>query len=563
MTDKKKYLITSALPYANSRLHFGHIAGAYLPADIFVRFLRMRGDEVIFICGTDEYGVPISLSAKEENVSPKEIVDKYHKSIESSFRGLNIDFDIFSGTSTCPFHKDLTQEFFLNLHKQGYIESHIQQQFFCVSDSCNMFLPDRYVEGKCPFCSKPAKGDQCDECGRWIDQNKLIEPVCTRCGSTPVLRETKHWFLQLQKLENDLNKWLEPKHHWKQNVYRFSMQLLKQGLKERAITRDLSWGVPVPLNEARDKVIYVWFDAPIGYISFTKELFHNRGNEEEWKSWWQTPDVNLIHFIGKDNIIFHALLFPAMLMKMGYTLPDNVPANEFLNLEGLKQSKSKKWAVWVEDYLELLPPDLVRFYLTSEMPETQDTDFRWDSFLSRVKDMLANNFGNLINRVLVFTKKNFDSFYPTGNVLTDFKTHPLLNKISSLRNDVETLILSYQFRDVLRAIMSYSSEVNRYFDSAKPWDVIKTDRDAVAHDLSACLEATAAISVLLYPVIPAMMEDLRKTLSIKWEFSPVLYDKLGVYSLFESNQKIGSSFILVSKDDTDIIQKKILEIKNI
>ncbi|MCB5230303.1 MAG: methionine--tRNA ligase, partial [Candidatus Cloacimonas sp.] len=379
-----KYVVTSALPYANGRLHIGHIAGAYLPADIFVRYLRLKENDVIFICGTDEHGAPISILAESENVKPQDIVDKYHKSISDSFDGLNIKFDNFSGTAR-PQHHKLAQEFFLNLLDNGYVNVKTNKQFYCVK--CNRFLADRYVEGVCPYCNKSgARGDQCDSCGKLMDTLTLKEPKCKICGGTPEIRETAHWFLNLPAFEEPLKEWLKTKEYWKENILRFILGLLDEGLKERAITRDIDWGIPVPVENGEGKVLYVWFEAPIGYISSTIEWCQNLGQPELWKEYWYDQDTKLIHFIGKDNNIFHAIFWPAILMgqKGKYVLPHDIPANEFLNLEGDKISTSRNWAIWIEDFLKVFDGDLLRYYLAAIAPESKDSDFSWKEFQDKV-----------------------------------------------------------------------------------------------------------------------------------------------------------------------------------
>ncbi len=412
MSHWQRTLVTAALPYANGDLHLGHLAGAYLPADIYARTLRLLGREVLFICGTDEYGVPITKTAESLGITPQELVDRNHASIRDSFAALGISFDNFSQTSR-PIHTETSQAFFLDLHRQGKLKQKTTDQFFC--PACARFLADRYVEGTCPKCgSAGARGDQCEKCGTALNQLELVEPRCATCGAAPETRATQHWFLPLGDWQSRLEAWLAGKPNWRENVLNYCRGWFAQGLDDRAITRDLAWGVPVPLPEHEGKVIYVWFDAPIGYISATREWAAARGEPEAWRTWWQDPGTRLLHFIGKDNIVFHAIMFPAMLMAHSepYILPDNVPANEFLNLEGNKLSTSRGFAVWLPDYLAKFPADSLRYALARNLPETRDTDFTWDGFQARHNNELGNNFGNLINRVLAFAHKYFDGRVP-------------------------------------------------------------------------------------------------------------------------------------------------------
>ncbi|HQQ67672.1 MAG TPA: methionine--tRNA ligase, partial [Candidatus Cloacimonadota bacterium] len=402
-----KYIVTSALPYANGKLHVGHVAGAYLPADIFVRYLRLSGEDVIYICGTDEHGTPISISADREGVSPKEVVQRYHDSIKEAFDGIGIEFDNFSGTAR-EDHYQLSRQFFSDLYENGHIKAKSTLQFYCEHDK--RYLPDRYVEGSCPKCGATgARGDQCDKCGQIYDTTTLVEPRCKICGNTPIIRETKHWFIHLDRFTDQLKEWISHKDYWKENVRNFMLNLLEQGLIERSITRDLSWGVPVPLDEAEGKVLYVWFDAPIGYISSTVEWAKRIGKPELWKEYWMDPDTQLIHFIGKDNIIFHALIWPAMLMGQNtpYVLPHDIPANEFMNLEGEKISTSRNWAIWVDEFVKDFDGEYLRYYLAANAPEKQDADFSFKDFQLKINGELNNVLGNLANRVFAFANKQF------------------------------------------------------------------------------------------------------------------------------------------------------------
>ena len=378
----KRILVTSALPYANGSIHLGHLAGCYLPADIYTRYQRLRGRDVLHICGTDEHGVPITLRGEKEGITPREIVDRYYEEIKESFESFGIHFDNFSRTSL-PLHHKIAQEFFLEVYQKGYIVSKSQVQFYCTN--CKRYLADRYIEGICPYCkAENARGDQCEVCGKWLEPVKLIHPKCKVCGRTPEPRETQHWFFKLGDFQKDLEKWIREKTQWKENVLRFCEGWFREGLEERAITRDLSWGVPVPLKEAKDKVIYVWFEAPIGYISSTVEWAEKMGDPEAWRPYWFDPETKLVHFIGKDNIVFHAIVWPGMLLAHGgYILPSEIPANEFLNIKGEKISTSRNWAIWLKDVLNAFPPDILRYTLAINAPENRDTDFSWKDFQRR------------------------------------------------------------------------------------------------------------------------------------------------------------------------------------
>ncbi len=497
--EKMKYLITSALPYANGPLHIGHLAGAYLPADIFTRFLKKKGIFAIHIGGTDENGVPITITAEKEGITPKDVVDKYHKIIKSQFDSVYIEFDNFSRTTT-EIHRKLSQDFFLRLLEKGYIEKKRTEQFYC--ENCKRFLPDRYIEGICPYCkSEGARGDQCEKCGRWLEPTLLIEPKCKICGHKPVIRTTYHWYLKLDDFQKRLEDWIKTK-DWKENVIRSVYKWLNEGLKPRPITRDLNWGVPVPLKEAEGKVLYVWFDAPIGYISSTIEYARKIGNERLWEELWKDKETKLIHFIGKDNIVFHTLIWPAMLMGYGeFILPDNVPANEFLNFKDEKMSTSRNLAVWIDEISRKYNPDYLRFYITLIMPETKDSNFTFEDFKIRVESDLINNFGNLVNRTLSFIKKNYAGRIPSSKKLSE-KDNEILKKIEVTLKSFENNIFSYRFRDGLKDFIELSSEGNRYFDSSAPWKLIKQDKDrcdTVINISTILIDALADISEIFIP----------------------------------------------------------------
>jgi methionyl-tRNA synthetase len=509
----EKYLVTSALPYANGPLHIGHIAGAYLPADIFVRYLRLHNKDVVFICGSDEHGAPISIQAEKEGITPDELVQRYHKSIVESFDGLDIIFDNFSGTAR-PVHHKIAQRFFLNLLEKNYINIRINEQFYC--EHCQRFLADRYVEGVCPFCKKDgARGDQCDACGKLMDTITLVEPQCKICHNRPVIKETSHWFLDLPAFQDKLKEWLKTKNYWKENILRFILGLLEEGLKERAITRDIDWGVPVPLPEAEEKVLYVWFDAPIGYLSSTVEWAEKTGNPERWKDYWLDQETKLIHFIGKDNNVFHAIFWPAVLMgqKEKYVLPHDIPANEFLNLEGRKISTSQNWAIWVNDFLNDFAGDLLRYYLAINAPETKDSDFSWREFQDKNNSDLSNTLGNLANRVFVFSHNFFSGKITKPDKLSDYSTKTL-QEAEALFREIDESYRNYKVRKTTKLVMDIARLGNKFFDERKPWLEIKTSRDGAEETLYICLVLLKYISVLLYPVIPRKMLALREIMQL-------------------------------------------------
>ncbi|MBI9031980.1 methionine--tRNA ligase [bacterium] len=508
-----KYIVTSALPYANGKLHIGHVAGAYLPADIFVRYLRLKEEDVIYICGTDEHGAPISIKAEKEGVSPQVIVDRYHQSIKDSFAGLHIDFDNFSGTSRKP-HYDLSQQFFTELLENGYITSKITQQFYDEQEA--RFLPDRYVEGTCPHCGADgARGDQCDTCGKLIDSITLVNPISKVSGSTPVIRDTKQWYLDLPKFTPQLKEWLETKTYWKENVRNFILSWLNEGLIERAITRDINWGVPVPLEEAEGKVLYVWFDAPIGYISSTIEWAQKLGKPELWKEYWLDQNTKLVHFIGKDNIPFHTIMWPSFVMGQNenYIFPHDVPANEYLNLEGDKISTSRNWAIWVDEFIKYFDGEYLRYVLAANAPEKQDNDFLWKDFQNKINTELNNVLGNLANRVFSFSKKHFDGFVEKPTQLNELSLSTL-KQVKELTKEIDSCYKEYQVRKAVKTIMDIARLGNRYFDEREPWKVIKTDKEAVQETIYTSCEILRVISVVMTPILPNFMFELRKIMGL-------------------------------------------------
>jgi len=505
MTRFARTLVTAALPYANGDLHLGHLAGAYLPADIYVRTLRLLDRDVLFVCGTDEYGVPITKAAEARGVSYQEFVDRNYASIRDSFAALGVAFDNFSQTSR-PIHAETSAGFFLDLQRRGLLKQKTTDQFYCAT--CGRFLADRYVEGTCPNpnCGNPgARGDQCEKCGTALNQLELIAPRCATCGNPPETRATQHWFLPLGDWQPRLEDWLAGKTDWKENVRNYCRGWFDQGLDDRAVTRDLPWGVSVPLPDHAGKVLYVWFDAPIGYISATREWAARRGEPEAWRQWWQRDDTRLIHFIGKDNIVFHAIMFPAMLMAHSepYVLPDNVPANEFLNLEGQKLSTSRGYAVWLPDYLAKFPADALRYALARNLPETRDTDFSWEGFQARNNNELGNNFGNLINRVFAFAHKYFDGRVPPWS---EAAMTPLdraaLDEVTECLDRFVGFVERFDFKDAVEAMFQAGKAGNRYFDEAAPFRTRKDDPVRCAQSMGVAFQIVRLLTLMLAPVTP-------------------------------------------------------------
>ncbi|MDD4686783.1 MAG: methionine--tRNA ligase [Candidatus Cloacimonetes bacterium] len=548
-----KYIVTSALPYANGKLHVGHVAGAYLPADIFVRYLRLQNQDVIYICGTDEHGTPISISADKEGVQPIDVVNRYHASIKEAFDGIGIEFDNFSGTAR-EEHHILSQEFFTALYNNGHIQPKSTLQFYCEHDK--RYLPDRYVEGICPKCgAEGARGDQCDKCGNTYETTSLKQPRCKICGNKPIIKETKHWFLHLARFTEQLQAWIETKSYWKENVRNFMLNLLEQGLIERSITRDLSWGVPVPLPEADGKVLYVWFDAPIGYISSTIEWAKRMGNPELWKDYWLDPQTQLIHFIGKDNIIFHALIWPAMLMGQNtkYCLPHDIPANEFMNLEGQKISTSRNWAIWVDEFVRSFDGEYLRYYLAVNAPERQDADFSFKDFQQRINGELNNVLGNLANRVFTFANKHFGGMINKSNLDEDAQN--MLNLVDLSLAEISTSYSEYQVKRNTKSILDIARMGNRFFDERKPWAVIKENKELVQQTLWVCAFLLHKISVALYPVLPKHMLKLRNMMSL-----PNVFDWNDAYATY--NYTLVDVSPLFVKIEDAAIEKELNKLHN-
>jgi methionyl-tRNA synthetase len=510
----KRYTVTSALPYANGPVHIGHLAGVYVPADIYVRFLRSRGEEVLFIGGSDEHGVPITIKARAEGITPQQVVDKYHHMIKESFGEFGISFDIYSRTSNA-IHHETASEFFTTLYEQGEFIEKLSDQYYDAEHQA--FLADRYITGTCPHCGyEKAYGDQCENCGTSLNATDLINPKSALSGSVPVMRETRHWFLPLDKYEPWLREWILESHKddWKVNVYGQCKSWLDHGLQPRAVTRDLDWGVPVPLPEAKGKVLYVWFDAPIGYISATREWAQQTG--KDWKPYWKSADSKLVHFIGKDNIVFHCIVFPGMLKAEGsYILPNNVPANEFLNLEGDKISTSRNWAVWLHEYLREFEgkQDVLRYVLTANAPETKDNDFTWRDFQTRNNSELLAVFGNFVNRTLVLTHKYFEGVVPELSGVNDYEKQ-VMAEISAFPEKISYSIEHYRFREALNELMNLARLGNKYLTDTEPWKAIKTDPEKVKTSLNLSLQICANLAILCEPFLPFTAVKLNKMLNL-------------------------------------------------
>ncbi len=548
MKKFKRYLVTSALPYANGPVHIGHLAGVYIPSDIYTRYLRLRGEDVISVCGSDEHGVPITIKARQEGVSPQDIVDKYHGIIKESFRRLGMSFDIYSRT-TSPTHHKTASDFFRKLYDDGKFIEQTSQQYY--DEEAGQFLADRYIVGTCPHCqNERAYGDQCEKCGSTLNATDLIGPKSAITGSTPVLRETKHWFLPLDRYEEFLRKWILDGHkEWKSNVYGQCKSWLDLGLQPRAVSRDLDWGIPVPVEGADGKVLYVWFDAPIGYISATKEL------TPDWEKYWKDEDTKMVHFIGKDNIVFHCIVFPSMLRAHGgYILPENVPANEFLNLEGDKISTSRNWAVWLHEYLEEFPgkEDVLRYVLCANAPETKDNDFTWKDFQARNNNELVAVLGNFVNRALVLTQKYYGGAVPPAGELTAYDRE-MVAEIPVIKKSLEENIENYRFREALKDAMNLARLGNKYLADSEPWKLVKTDPERVKTILNVALQITANIAVAIEPFMPFTAEKVLKLLQI----GKPGWDALGSTALLEAGHVIGTPELLFEKIEDSVVEAQL------
>lgn len=546
--------VTSALPYANGPVHIGHLAGVYVPADIYVRYLRLKGEDVLFIGGSDEHGVPITIKAKKEGVTPQDIVDRYHNIIKDSFKEFGISFDIYSRTSG-PVHHEVASDFFKKLYeKSEFIEKESEQYY---DEEAKQFLADRYITGECPHChADGAYGDQCEKCGTSLSPLDLINPKSAISGSKPVLKTTKHWYLPLDKHEGWLREWiLEDHKEWRPNVYGQCKSWLDMGLQPRAVSRDLDWGIPVPVEGAEGKVLYVWFDAPIGYISNTKELL-----PDTWEQWWKAEDTRLIHFIGKDNIVFHCIVFPAMLKAEGsYILPDNVPSNEFLNLEGDKISTSRNWAVWLHEYLVDFKDkqDVLRYVLTANAPETKDNDFTWKDFQARNNSELVAIYGNFVNRTLVLTHKYFEGKVPARGELTDYDKETL-KEFSDIKLEVEKLLDNFKFRDAQKEAMNLARIGNKYLADTEPWKLAKTDMERVGTILNIALQITANLAIAFEPFLPFSSAKLRDMLKLSsWSWS-----ELGSIDLLATGAEIAPAELLFEKIEDAAIDAQIQRLED-
>lgn len=545
----KRYCITTALPYANGPVHIGHLAGVYVPADIYARYLRLMKEDVLLIGGSDEHGVPITIKARKEGVSPQDIVDRYHNIIKQSFQEFGISFDIYSRT-TSPIHNRTASDFFKDLYDKGKFVERTSKQYY--DAEAETFLADRYITGTCPHCgNEKAYGDQCEACGTSLSATDLINPKSTLSGAVPQLKETKHWYLPLNEYEDFMRQWiLEGHKEWKTNVYGQCKSWIEQGLQERAVTRDLDWGVKVPLPDAEGKVLYVWFDAPIGYISNTKEL-----KPDDWEKWWKDNDTKLVHFIGKDNIVFHCIIFPAMLKAAGgYILPENVPANEFLNLEGDKISTSRNWAVWLHEYLKDFPgkQDVLKYVLCANAPETKDNDFTWKDFQTRNNSELVAIFGNFVNRTMVLTHKYFGGKVPAKGELTDYDKQTI-EEISLYPEKIGRSIEQYRFREALNELMNLARTGNKYLTENEPWKTIKTDEARTATVLNISLQICANLAVLAFPFMPMTAEKLAKMLNMQ----PVAWFEAGNVDLLSESTEINAPELLFKQIDDKTIALQI------
>ena len=557
----KRTTVTSALPYANGPVHIGHLAGVYVPADIYVRYLRLKGEDVIFIGGSDEHGVPVTIRAKKEGITPQDVVDRYHKIIKDSFKEFGISFDIYSRTTSNVHHK-LASDFFRTLYDKGeFIEKTCEQYY---DEEAKQFLADRYIVGECPRChAQGAYGDQCEKCGSTLSPEELINPVSKLSGAKPVKKETKHWFLPLNKHQDWLKKWiLEDHKEWRSNVYGQCKSWLDMDLLPRAVTRDLEWGIPVPVEGAEGKVLYVWFDAPIGYISNTKELCDaNPEKYGKWEKWWKEEDTRLIHFIGKDNIVFHCIVFPAMLKAEGsYILPDNVPSNEFLNLEGDKISTSRNWAVWLNEYLVDFPgkQDTLRYVLTANAPETKDNDFTWKDFQARNNNELVAIYGNFVNRALVLTQKYFDGHVPALNEMTDYDK-ATLQEFADVKERLEQLLDNFKFRDAQKEAMNLARIGNKYLAETEPWKLSKTDMERTAAILHIALQIAANLAIAFEPFLPFSSEKLRQMLNM----SSFEWNNLGRIDLLKTGYQLEKPELLFEKIEDEAIDGQIQRLERI
>ena len=552
--DYKRTTVTAALPYANGGVHIGHLAGVYVPADIYVRYLRLKKQDVKFICGSDEHGVPITIRAKKEGITPQQVVDRYHEMIKKSFADFGISFDIYSRTTSAT-HREVASDFFKKLYEEGKLIEKTSKQYY--DEEAKQFLADRYIIGECPHCHNPkAYGDQCEKCGTALDPTELINPTSAISGSQPVLKETKNWYLPLNDYQEWLKQWiLEGHKEWRPNVYGQCKSWLDLDLQPRAMTRDLNWGIPVPVEGAEGKVLYVWFDAPIGYISNTKELL-----PDSWETWWKDPDTRLIHFIGKDNIVFHCIVFPTMLKAHGgYILPENVPANEFLNLENDKISTSRNWAVWLHEYLIDLPgkQDVLRYVLTANAPETKDNNFTWKDFQERNNSELVGVYGNFVNRALQLTKKYWNGVVPACGELQEIDRQTLA-EFKDVKKKVEELLDVFKFRDALKEAMNLARIGNKYIADCEPWKVAKTDMKRVETILNISLQLVANLAIAFEPFLPFSSDRLRKMIGL----DTFDWNQLGATDLLQPGHQLGAPALLFEKIEDSVIDLQLKKLED-
>ena len=556
MTEtQQKYTVTAALIYANGPIHIGHLAGCYIPADIYVRYLRSKGADVAFISGTDEHGVPITVKARKEGKTPQQVVDFYYEQIKKSFTDFGISFDIYSRTSNQSHHK-VSQEIFTTMYNKGYFDEEVSEQYF--DEVAQQFLADRYIVGECPTCANPnAYGDQCEKCGSTLSPTELKNPRSTLSGSKPVMKSTKNWYLPLDRMQPEIEKYVNSHKEWKTNVFGQCQSWLKDGLRPRAMTRDLDWGISVPLPDTDGKVLYVWFDAPIGYITFTQEWAAQNG--KNWEDYWKNEDTKLVHFIGKDNIVFHCIIFPAMLMAEGsYILPDNVPAQEFMNLEGDKISTSRNWAVWLHEYLEEFPnkQDVLRYALSANMPESKDNDFTWKDFQTKNNSELVAIYGNFVNRAVVLTHKFFEGKVPARGELTDYDKETLAT-LAEFPSKIGDSVENYRFREALANMMDLARLGNKYLAETEPWKVIKEDPARVETIMNIALQIAANLAILSEPFLPFTSEKLRTQLGV----SSVTWSEAGGADLLATGTQIGEASLLFEKIEDDVIEKQVKKLQ--
>ncbi len=551
MSDFARTTVTAALIYANGPIHIGHLAGCYLPADIYVRYLRLKKQDVIFVSGTDEHGVPITIKAQKEGKTPQQVVDYYYKEIKTSFEEFGISFDIYGRTSD-PAHHKMSQDFFLKLYQDGKFIEEVTEQYY--DEAADQFLADRYITGDCPKCHQPgAYGDQCEKCGSALSPTELINPKSTLSGASPILKETKNWFLPLDQWQGELEKYVNAHPEWKSNVSGQVKSWLQDGLRPRAMTRDLSWGVPIPLPDTEGKVLYVWFDAPIGYVSMTSQL------TPDWEKWWKAEDSRIVHFIGKDNIVFHCLIFPAMCMAHGgYQLADQVPANEFMNLEGDKISTSRNWAVWLHEYLKEFPgkQDVLRYALTASSPETKDADFTWADFQTKNNSELVAILGNFVNRAFVLIDKNFESIVPEKAAGTGLE-EDVMAALAEIPGKLDNALATYKFRDALVYAMEIARIGNKYLADAEPWKIIKEDRAKAGTVLNYAVQLVAHASLALEPFIPFTAAKLRTALGL----TDADWSAIGNFELIPAGQKLTNPGLLFEKLEDDVIQAQVDKLK--